>query len=267
MDIKQLLPVIYKAPTPTGSLSGYGAECVSYFTKIGAIDYIGYVTDEEFIEKVEEFAGGLEKDNAAFWKAWSSLDLSTVIEEAVAKAFKSLPLTEEIIHFFIFPWSADRDSVADFGGVSAVAPHASVVHLFIDPTCPGMLRATEETVVHEYTHLYYYQTSDRDTYALYEHMLMEGIAEVFREEIVGGRPAPWSTALDKKTALDLFKQLKKHLTSTDETLHANVLFGGAGYLKWTGYSLGYHLVRQERNGAEDWVQFIERLRTERPELH
>jgi hypothetical protein len=267
--MKQLLPVIYKAPTPTESSNGYGAECISYFTKIGAINYIGYVTDEEFTEKVEEFAAALEKDNTNFWTAWSSLNLSTIIQEAVAKAYKSLPITEENIHFFIFPWSAERDSVADFGGVTAVAPHASVVHLFIDPTYPDIFRATQQTVVHEYTHLYYYQTTGRDTYTLYEHMLMEGIAEVFREEIVGGNPAPWSTALDKKTALDSFEQLKKHLTSTDETIHANVLFGGAGYLRWTGYSVGYHLVQQERkrDSAEDWVHFIKRLRTERPELH
>lgn len=267
MDVKQPRLVICKAPTPVESSGGYGTQCISHFTEMGTIDYIGYATDDEFIEKVEEFAGGLEKGNVNFWKAWDSLTPATVIEKAVAKAFDALPLTEETVYFFIFPWSADRQFVVDFGGVSAVAPHASVIHLFVDPTYPGMLRSIEETVVHEYTHLYYYQISSHDTYALYEHMLMEGVAEVFREEIVGGRPAPWSTALDKKTAVDIFVQLKKDLNLTDEVLQSHVLFGGGEYPRWAGYSIGYHLVQQERGDSkENWPEFIERLRTERPEL-
>lgn len=266
---QQQLSVTYMAPRYQSNLvESYGVQCTAYLTKIGAIDYIGYMTDEEVVENINKSVGAIDTADTDFWTAWQELQISDLVENAVSQAQKALPLVDTPVRCFIFPWKGDKESVSIFDGVSAVAPHNSVIHLFIDPTHVSGHQPVIETVVHEYTHLYYYQTSSHHgEYTLYEHMLMEGIAEVFREEIVGGEPAPWAISLNKQEATAVMQNISAQLRGTEEEVWSPILFGRGDYKRWTGYSVGYHVVQQERaNQSEDWPTLIDRLRTTQPTL-
>lgn len=263
------ISVIHIAPQPDTVLTeSYGTQCASYFNKTREIDYVGYLTDEEFIHHVDKFTATLETNNEDLWSLWNLSSFSSIIEESLIKASSSLRLPDMPVQVFLFPWSGQDVSLSDFGGVNALAPHRNVIHLFINPRYPDVSKSLKETIVHEFTHLFYYQTSDSSEYTLYEDIIMEGIAEVFREEVVGGLPAVWSTALDERQAKELLDNLSDQLSLTDEILRHDIMFGSEKYKKWSGYSTGYHLVKKWRKAQSDikWEEFIDYLRTKQPLL-
>lgn len=256
------LSQVHVAPEADGVVGvSYGQQSVKHFTKSNEIDFIGYMTDEECVAEIDRRAGAVASAPHSFWTAWRELATKDRIEEVVETCQKVLPLLDLPVHFFIFPWVAEAFDLHAFKGVQAVAPHKNVIHLYINPHAMQE-RGLMETIAHEFTHLYYYQNADTENYTLYEHIMMEGLAEIFREEVVGGEQAPWSVALTYEDASSIYANLTPMLDSRDVTLHQRVLFGDETYHAWTGYSIGYHLVKQERetHRALAWSAFIAHLR-------
>jgi hypothetical protein len=70
----------------------------------------------------------------------------------------------------------------------------------------------------------------------------------------------WSGALEKEEALKILKGLDKEiLYLTDQNLIKEFLFGNDKYKKWTGYSVGYWLVKKfiEENKKLSWKELME----------
>ncbi|OHA97118.1 MAG: hypothetical protein A3C63_01375 [Candidatus Zambryskibacteria bacterium RIFCSPHIGHO2_02_FULL_39_82] len=169
--------------------------------------------------------------------------IEKIIQLVAQKCLEQLPLSSLFV--FIFPWLGEKYNTA-FGGVNGFAPYASTVHLFISLTRFSS-QSLKETLAHEFSHavfFYYHKSALKLT--LLETLVFEGLAENFREEVVGEKPSSWSTALNKKQCVSALLSLKQSLYSRKYDLYHDVFFGSKKYKRWTGYSIGYKIIKSFR---------------------
>lgn len=104
----------------------------------------------------------------------------------------------------------------------------------------------ENTIAHELNHtIYMYRHyDDFGSYTLLDNILLEGLAENFRQTYFDPETTPWAGALQKDEAFKVLKNSINVLDSGDEEIKNEFLFGGKDYKKWTGYSAGYWLVKE-----------------------
>ena len=181
--------------------------------------------------------------------------IEKIIQLAAQKCLEQLPLSS--LSVFIFPWLGEKyDTV--FGGVNGFAPYAITVHLFISLT-KFSPRSLKETLAHEFSHavFFYYRKSSLEL-TLLETLVFEGLAENFREEVMGGKPSLWSTTINKKQCLLALFSLKQSLHSREYDLYRNVFFGGKKYKRWTGYSIGYKIIKSFRKAypKKSWKEIM-----------
>lgn len=224
----------------------------------GEIDVAGYKRDEDLERDLAFYIGAFNPARYKTLTRQEARKISEICESTVNRCVADLP-HELPVQVFLFPWFPDTQTKAQFGGVNAVAVHEQVMHLYL---VPGQYKKTAliETVAHEFTHLAYYHAHPARQYSLRAHIIMEGVAEVFREEVVGGSPAPWATALSKKECEQALEKLRPHLSSRSVQLHEHVLFGGGGYKQWTGYAVGYRLIQlyRQKNSSLAWSELIKK---------
>ena len=165
-----------------------------------------------------------------------------IIEKTLIKGSSEIPLLNKKIAVFS---TKDPFIKNKMNGVSGDTLHENIISLYISPV-KDWKRALVETMVHECSHLYVLDNNQWKT--ILDSLISEGIAEIFREEIVGGKPAPWTKALTEKQAKEVLKKLKseRKLSKKVEEMHQELFFGSKDYKMWTGYSLGYQIVKKFR---------------------
>jgi uncharacterized protein YjaZ len=223
----------------------------------GSIEWAGYLSDLSLERSIASQLANFHASRYLALTVTQQKAITLVINDALTQAATRLPILRRPVRAFVFPWMPSSKLSIELGGVNAIAVHESVMHIYLD-----LERYTErsllETVVHEYTHLAYYQHRPKRKYTLLEHILMEGIAERFREEVVGGEPAPWATALSSRRVVELVRSLASLYASTSKTLANEVLYGSEKYPRWAGYAIGYQLVGSFRkiNPSLSWLSII-----------
>ena len=132
-----------------------------------------------------------------------------------------------------------------FNGVYGYAVYSCVFYLFVDLKSFSK-KSLENTVVHELNHtIYFYRHFDGfGNYTLLDNLILEGLAENFRKDVLGGVLPPWTKSLDKTESLNILSDYTSILMSKDLQLINDFLFGSKKFKKWTGYSAGFHLVRE-----------------------
>lgn len=165
------------------------------------------------------------------------------IIDFLSKFQKELKLKYKPIRFYVYPWFPETKTSKGFGGVNGIATYFTVMHLFIDYKNFSS-RSLEETLAHELNHLYFYQAHDSSILNIKESIIAEGLAEHFREYLVGGKVALWSKALGEKKAIKILPRLTTYLNSHDRNVYENIFYGKGSFQKWTGYSVGYVLVKR-----------------------
>lgn len=143
-----------------------------------------------------------------------------------------------------------------FGGSYGFTPYSCVFHLLIHLN-EYSAKSIGDTVAHELNHtVYYYRHyDDLNNYTLIDEMIMEGLAENFREQVLGGSSLPWAIALGRQDALNILNETKEEtLYTRDQDTIKSVLLGNDAYQKWTGYSVGYWLVKEfmKNNSDVSW---------------
>ncbi len=132
------------------------------------------------------------------------------------------------------------------------------VHLFISPE-KFSSTSLIETIAHELNHAVFLHYRDSSSWlTLLEALIFEGFAENFREEVVGGDIAPWSKALSDNESQKEFFKLEKYLGSTENKVYQDVFFGNKEYKKWTGYTIGYQIVKsfRKKNPNKSWLEIL-----------
>ncbi|MEK6812896.1 MAG: DUF2268 domain-containing putative Zn-dependent protease, partial [Nanoarchaeota archaeon] len=100
-------------------------------------------------------------------------------------------------------------------------------------------KALKETIVHEMAHIisdYYGKKTLKDA------LINEGLAEHFREHVIGGGKAQWVKSISRQSALEIFNKIRPYVNKKSDKRYRDLFFGGKTYPLWSGYAVGYYLV-------------------------
>lgn len=224
--------------------------------KDGSIEYAGYLKNKDLEDALSSKIGGVNIGNYRPVTAKEKEQIARTVRAAVQKCHNTLPYPQTPVFVFVFPWFPAGDEKVSFGGVNAMAAYMTM-HIFLDLSAYTN-KSLKETIAHEWNHLVFYRYHGGKKYTLLDHMVMEGLAECFREEVFYGKPAPWSVALTRGEAKAGYKRLKKFFHSRSSRLRSTALFGSRKFKKWTGYSLGYWIVKSFRKGNSNltWSEIV-----------
>jgi uncharacterized protein YjaZ len=218
-----------------------------------SIDYSGYA-DVDLLKQglLDHLGDGDVKQYKSISKDQKN-DIETIITETIEKCNGKISVpTKNFI--FIHPFIPDEDDKI-FDGVTAVAVYSCVFHLYINLD-QYTKKSLENTVSHELNHtIYYYNHYDNfNKYTLLDEILLEGLAENFREQYFDKNITPWAGAFEKDDALQVVKNSVNLLDSVDSDLISKFLFGGDNLIRWAGYSMGYWLVKEfiKKNPDISW---------------
>ncbi len=212
--------------------------------KDGGIKYAGYLKESELQKDLSRHIGARGLSRYKPPSAKQRQIIGKDILSAIKKCHQILPHPDLPTFVFIYSWFPDKQERIQFEGISALAAYYTI-HLFIDLDSYAPL-SLRKTIAHEWNHLVFYRYNPGPRYTLGAHMLMEGLAELFREEVMGGKPAPWALALSRAEAQKQASALKRKLDAKGPEIYRQVFFGSKKYKRWTGYSVGYRAVKEFR---------------------
>jgi len=217
-----------------GSISYSGFSDVKLLRQ-SLLDHIGNGSIEKYKKVSEEQKSKIEK----------------VISETIEKCNDKLSVpTKNFV--FVYPYFTTKEDHV-FEGVMAVAVYSCVFYLFVNLN-EYTKESLENTVAHELNHtIYYYHHYDNfNNYTLLDEILLEGLAENFREQYFDHKITKWAGALRKEEAFQILKDLDKDiLESKNQKVKKEFLFGNNKYKRWSGYSTGYWLVKEFINRNKD----------------
>lgn len=175
-----------------------------------------------------------------------------IIRQTIKKCYKVLPLGPTKV--FVFPtfYSFVRNKMF---GVTGSSLWKNTIFLFINPT-KGWENALREAICHEFNHSVVSQCYKRET--LLDDLIFEGLAEHFREKVVNGSSAPWSKTIPLRETKKIFKRIRRMLNSKDYKVSRSLFFGDKKYPLWTGYSIGYQIIKSflRNNKNLSWKEII-----------
>jgi len=232
---------------------------VSLMKEKGSIDYSGYADVALLKQGLLDHVGNGDVVQYKEISEEQKLEIEKTISETIEKCNDKLSVpTKNFI--FVFPWLPTKEEGEIFGGSFGFAPYSCVFHLFANLD-QYTKKTIGNTVAHELNHtIYYYRHyDDFNNYTLLDEMIMEGLAENFRERIFGGKPAPWAIALKEEDAIETLSTMNEEtLYTRNQDIIKGVLFGHNKYQKWTGYSAGYWLVKEfiKNNPDLSWDELM-----------
>lgn len=229
----------------------------------GSIDYSGYADLELLRQGLLDHIGDGNISNYQSISEDKQKEIEDVILNTIERCNEKLPVpTKNFI--FVHPYFPTKEDEV-FGGVMAVAVYSCVFHLFINLE-QATRESIENTVAHELNHTiyYYHHYDDFNNYTLLDAILLEGLAENFREQYLKPEITKWAGALKEEEALQVITKLDDNLlnTTSQKTIRG-FLFGNKEYKRWTGYSTGYWLVKKfiEKNSDLSWEDLMKLERT------
>lgn len=224
-----------------------------------SLGYSGHADEKALRESIENHLGDIDIENYEVLSNEQMKEIKEVVERVVDRCNEALPIPTKN-YIFIFPWFPNEDYQM-FGGVMGVAPYSCVLHLYLSPRLWSP-KTLSDSLSHELNHtIFYYYHYDRfNNYTLLDELVMEGLAENFREYVVNPISSPWSLALNQEEAFSLAGSIKDKLDSKDRNLIQGLLFGSDKYKRWTGYSVGYWLVKKfiEQNSDLSWTEIMKK---------
>jgi len=230
---------------------------ISLIKEKGSIDYSGYADVDLLKQGLLDHVGNGSVEQYKEISEEQRLKIEKIISETIEKCNEKLPVpTKNFI--FVHPYITTKDDKV-FDGVMAVAVYSCVFHLFVNLD-EYSKRSIEDTVAHELNHTiyYYHHYDDFNNYTLLDEILLEGLAENFREQYFNPEVSKWAGALTRDEAFNLLKESKDVLGSREQKVIKEFLFGNDKYQRWTGYSVGYQLVKEfiKNNSDLSWDELM-----------
>lgn len=179
--------------------------------------------------------------------SYFGLDIEHAIRDVITQAFNTcnmvLPIKSNIV-VYVLP-TQDRFTREYLDGINALAIGKTTILIYMSPLEKNWRRILRETFAHEYAHLISAHHVKHD--CIRASMVYEGLAENFREFVMGGRRAIYVKTFTKKQALIELdnidnKLIDTKITDKNYTLFLDYMFGNDTIPKWYGYSLGYWFI-------------------------
>jgi|SRR3989344_3044423 len=222
----------------------------------GNIKYAGYLKEKDLQKDLLHYVGSGDFHNYHLLSKRQKQTIEKAIYEAIKKCHDILPHPNLPVFVFAYPWFPNARDRILFRGNTARTMYYTI-HIFIDSDAYTKV-SLQETISHEWNHLVFYRYHSEHEHTLGTDIIMEGLAEVFKEEIMGSKPSPWAFALTEEEVLKEFTSIEKKLNIQGMGMHRELFFGSRKYKRWTGYSIGYRLVKEFRSKHPklDWKEFI-----------
>src|SRR3989338_2244375 len=218
--------------------------------------YAGFSTKE----KLNNYLRGAVFDMADDNNHQYSFTLDEVrIIKTITKAIKKCSdlLPGGITSIFVFP-TFSQFVKEEMSGTTGYTPWPDTILIFINPANLRCDKALSETVGHEFNHTVFLR--DKKCTTLLNSIIFEGLAEHFREQIIGGDRASWTKIFELNKAKVIFSEVKlaNLLQSTDLKIRRGIFFGNEKYIRWTGYAIGYYIVKSflENNPSLSWKEIM-----------
>ncbi len=216
------------------------------------VGYAGFSERKHLAVYLSEIVFGSKKAKIKKKHNIDTQKVTEILKEALVKCHSKIKTRPTRV--YIFP-SFDPTVIKEVGGVGGYCPWKNTLIIYINPT-KGWETELKQTLCHEFAHAVSCNYFSREE--LLASIIQEGTAEHFREYIIGGKKAPWTKTLSAKKAKEVFNKIRNSLNSTDYDLYRKVMFGGVGFPKWAGYSLGYLIVRRhiKRLKIKSWNNIL-----------
>lgn len=83
-------------------------------------------------------------------------------------------------------------------------------------------------------------------------MVFEGKADSFANKVFPDIEVPWVSNIDPETERSVWSSIKNQLSSDDPELFQKLMFGGGDFPRWSGYTIGYHIVQDFLKNNNDY---------------
>ncbi len=180
-----------------------------------------------------------------------------IVEEALQKCALALPRPDLAARVLLLPGDGQsRVLTSQMKGVLGLSIGSQATLIFLWPT-EEWKRWLAYTVSHEYLHLVrnllfprgmaagklvYQKTQEPET--LLDAMLAEGMADAFALELYPDQEPPWTHALTSQAHESVWPKVRRRLAASDTSEIRRLLFGDGDRIPiWTGYTLGFKIVR------------------------
>jgi uncharacterized protein YjaZ len=203
------------------------------------IEYTG--VDKELLnETLERFILDYNEDNQFFEITKKEQKKMLKISKGTLEELKKFSKSKK--YLFIFP-CFNKFTIESMNGLGGFCSSKNVILIFLNKNGKNWKRYLKETIYHEFAHSVsnFYKGGE---FSIGDGLIFEGLAEHFRENIIGGEHAPYSKALSIDEIKKYLNKLKPKLNSMDLDLYMEVFFGVGEYPNWTGYSIGYYLIEK-----------------------
>ncbi len=179
--------------------------------------------------------------------------IQELIKNTVAR-FTNEIITEPL-QVFIFE-TKDQFIATEMGGTSGFCTNKNCIVVLINLQI-FTHKELENTLVHELAHavnpLY-----DMGNMSVGEGIIFEGIAELFRESQVDHEMSKLVSVIPEKEIGTMFKQILPKINSRNISDYHELFFGTGKIPRWTGYAIGYWLVKRilEKQEEIDWSKVL-----------
>lgn len=243
------------------------------------LDRANLINKNEFIDKIAEdaentasegFAGFKDKEgfksHLKFWvsgdplknKEYPENKISTVkCLELIKNVFNEIKsvLDEREIHFYIFP-TISNFTINKMGGSGGVLIWKNVIFIDVFPK-EGWEKSFKNSIVHEVAHALspYFDVNEM---TIGEGLVFDGIAEHFKERFIDGKKSNWIKALSNEDSKKLLLKIRLKLDKKDHNLYNELFYGTGKYPLWTGYTIGYYLIKEylKKQKEINWEELL-----------
>ena len=222
--------------------------CVGEIPKIQK-PYGGYKTKEDLTQTLDFFLLDKNRNQNLFTSNNEYKDIFKIIKKTM-KLLKTYQRRRKYI--FVFP-CFDNFTVEKMNGTGGICPKRDIILLFLNLNGKDWRKSLKCTLIHEFAHSVSDCYSDGRDFSIGKGMVLDGLAENFRKINFGGSDI-LINAISEEDSINYYKILKDKLDSIDSNFYNEVFYGTGKYPRWTGYTLGYYLIKGylEKQKSIDW---------------
>ncbi|TXE16413.1 hypothetical protein ES692_12855 [Psychroserpens burtonensis] len=176
-----------------------------------------------------------------------SINKTTIENKIIGAINKSrLSIFNESLTIYVLPVNPNfKQVVAGMSGIIGLTAGSKQIILTIEPDILGWESMLEYAVAHEFNHAYWTNLNfgKSTNWTLLDYLVFEGKGDCFAHSLYPSVIAPWTMALTENQISDLWNTIEPNLQSKDIGLQTEIMFGSNNYPVWSGYSVGYDIVR------------------------
>ena len=137
--------------------------------------------------------------------------------------------------------------IPELGVNGYTSPSNGQIAIIVDPTSQIPFAKTlrtwlPEALSHEVNHSVRILGGPGFGASLAETLVTEGLATAFDSQASPGLVEPWMNALTPTEEASLWERMQGSLNTTGVAVYDQWFFGSAGIPRWTGFTIGYHIV-------------------------